>query len=266
MKENETADLVTHLTELRARLLRILLYLVLGLAVAWVAFPWVFQALILPVKAVLKGHQGKLQYLDMQEPFWVRWQVSFYLGMILALPFALWEIWRFVAPGLTRNERRAVGPIVPVSGLLFLCGVALGYWITPPMLQWFASLGQPGVDIQVAVQRQTVFLAKFYLAFGLSFQLPLVVAALARAGIVKTQTLLHRWREATFLIFLAAAIITPSWDPFSMFACALPMVILYLTMIGFLWRGEKRRQKAALAAQQAEAELNPPEPGGGLHS
>jgi sec-independent protein translocase protein TatC len=259
MREDETADLISHLSELRSRLLRIVLYLLVGLAVGWAAFPWIFDLLMLPVKSVLEEHQGRLQYLDMQEPFWIRWQVSFYAGVILALPGALWEIWRFVAPGLTRKERRALRPILPLSGLLCLLGIALGYFITPAMLRWFAGLGRPEVAFQAAVLRQAVFLAKFYLAFGLAFQLPLVVAALARVGIVSTPTLLRRWREAVLLISVAAAIITPSWDPFSMLACALPMVVLYLTTILFLWRADRRRRKE----EAAEGELSLPEAEGG---
>jgi sec-independent protein translocase protein TatC len=244
VNEEERADLVTHLTELRARLLRSLAYAVIGTLVMWTFFDPIYRLLMRPILRALKQSGGELIVTQLMEGFMVKVEIALIGGIILAAPVIYYEIWAFIAPGLTRRERRAARPLVPVSGLLFLMGAAFGYLLTEPSLIWLLKLNPPETVPRYRLNENLLLLMKFYLALGIAFQLPIVIVLLAKIGIVDSRLLTRRWREAVVVIFVVAAIITPTWDPITMTIAALPMVLLYLCTIGVVKVIERNARKA----------------------
>ena len=244
MNSEERADLITHLTELRARLLRSIAYALIGALVVWSFFNPIYRFLMRPIMRALKQGKGELIVTQLMEGFLVKIEITLIGGIILAAPFIYYEIWAFIAPGLTRKERRAARPLVPISGLLFLMGAALGYLLTEPSLMWLLKLNPPEAVARYQLNTNLLLLMKFYLALGIAFQLPVVIVLLAKMGIVNSRLLSRRWREAVVVIFVVAAIITPTWDPITMTIAGLPMVALYLATIGVVKIIERKERKA----------------------
>lgn len=249
MKEERRADLITHLAELRARLIRTMVYLAVGMTAVWVFLDRLYRFLVSPIRKPLEEAGGELMVYELLEPLMVRLSITLVGGLILALPLVFYEVWAFVAPGLTRSERRAARPLVPVSGLLFLMGVAMGYLMTGTAVKALLGFNLPDTELRLSLNRTVLLLVKFYLAFGLAFQLPIVIVLLAKVGIVDSRLLIRRWREAVVAIFVAAGIITPTWDPITLTICALPMVALYVGTIGAVKLIERRKRKAAEAEE-----------------
>lgn len=250
MEDEKRADLISHLAELRGRILRALCYAVAGTAAVWVFYAPIYGLVTRPIARALEARGGEIIVTHFMEGFLVRFEISLVGGLILAAPFIYWEVWAFVAPGLTRRERRAARPLVPVSGMLFMAGVALGYLLTEPTVAWLLRMNPPETVPRYRLNENMLLLLRFYLAFGLAFQLPIVLVLLAKIGIVDSGLLLSRWRESVVLVFVIAAVITPTWDPFTMTLCALPMVGLYLGTIGVIRLIER--------GQRAKAKMDPP--------
>jgi len=242
--EEERSDLITHLTELRARLLRSIVYALAGTILVWTFFDPVYRFLTRPILHALKAAHGELIVTQVMEGFLVKMEITLIGGIMLAAPFIYYEIWAFVAPGLTRSERRAARPLVPISGLLFLMGAALGYLLTEPSLMWLLKMNPPEAVPRYRLNENLLLLMRFYLALGIAFQLPVVIVLLAKLGIIDSRLLTRRWREAVVVIFVLAAVITPTWDPFTMTIAALPMVLLYLATIGVVKIIERNARKA----------------------
>ena len=248
MKPEEKADLVTHLEELRTRLIRAVLYLVAGTSGAWFCYHRLYDILLSPVLPALQRAGGNIITSTWMEGFLAQFQVSLIGGVTVAVPLLLWELWGFVAPGLTDTERRAARVVLPLSVLLFASGVALCFLLAPRAVVWMMSFNPPGAVPLFQLQKQVSLMAKLCLAFGLCFQLPLVVAFLVKVGIVGPQTLRAKRREAIVLIFLVAAVVTPTWDPLTMTILALPIVFLYE---GTVWWAVLSERKARRAEQRA---------------
>jgi len=249
VESEERTSLVNHLEELRARIIRSALYVVVGAVAVWFLFDPLYAFLLGPIQEELERRGGELQLLHLMSGFMLRVQVALVGGVIAAAPLIYYEVWAFVAPGLTRVERRVVRPVVPASGLLFLAGVALAYLITAPSVAWLLRYTPPGVVMRLDLNANLAFIFRFYLAFGLAFQLPLVVVLLAALGIVDARLLTRRWREAAVVIFLVAALITPTWDWLWMTVCAIPMVLLYFGTIGVVKVIDLRRARRQRAQQ-----------------
>ena len=217
----------------------------LGTTLVWLCYGRVYAFMVRPLAAALQRGGGQLNFRHFLTPFMLQLQIALIGGLIVALPFICWEVWAFVAPGLTRSERRAVRPLVPVATLLFAMGVATAYLLTGPCVRWMMSYRPPGTHMLLDLNENLLLIVKFYLAFGLGFQLPILLVLLTALGIVDSRFLTSHWREATVAIFIIAAIITPTWDPLTMTAAALPLVILYLLTLGVIRVLDKRRAKAA---------------------
>jgi sec-independent protein translocase protein TatC len=244
VNEEERSDLISHLTELRARLIRGLIYVILGMVVVWVVFDQLFLLLTSPIVAALGEEAGTLHPFTPFEGAFVRLGFVLVGGVVIALPFILYEVWAFVAPGLTRAERRAVGPFIPVAMLLFLLGVAMAYVLTGPAVKALLYLNPPNTQPLLNLNQTVLQLVRFYLAFGLCFQVPIVIVILAKLGLVDSRLLISRWREAVILIFVVAAVVTPTWDPITLTAAALPVVALYAGTIGVVKLIERGRRRA----------------------
>jgi len=243
--EDRPADLTEHLEELRTRIVRALTGIFIGWVVGYILFPQVYQLLAHPLQEPLRKVGGQTVFLHFADPFFLRLKLSFVVGLILAAPYVTYQIWAFVAPGLTRSERRVVKMFIPFSGVLFGMGVTIGYLMLPTAIRWFLSyIADYGNATLLQNPLSYVILAvKILLAFGVSFQLPIVLIALAKLGLVTSKRLMSYWRHAVVLIFMLAAVITPTNDPLSMVVMASPLVFLYFFTIGIVKRMEEYARK-----------------------
>ncbi len=239
------AELTEHLAELRTRLLRSAAYLVGGCIVAYALFHPVFRFLASPVVQALQDaaknrpHQvnllppGTFVFHQFFGPFMLRLQLSLYGGLIIGAPLIVTEIWGFVSPGLTSTERRPVRLVAPFSILLFVLGASLAFWVMPEAVKWFLGYLSdfPGAVLLQDPEDYILFLVKMLLIFGLMFQLPIVMIALGKLGIIRSAMLIKYWQYIVVGITTLAMIVTPSNDPFSMIVMAVPLVMLFLISI-----------------------------------
>ncbi len=249
----ELADgmsLMEHLVELRSRLVKCAIAVALGAIIGWLVYPAIFDLLVEPLKELSKNPnvKDKLLSLDPLEVFFLRVKMSAYIGFVLAMPFLLWQVWRFISPGLYQNERRYASAFVISATVLFIMGAGIAYFTLPPALQFLQSLGGKNIEYQYSPQNYLMLIVYMMVAFGIGFQFPIVVVFLQLMGIV-TPKQLSEWRRfAIVIIFVVAAVITPSADPISLFALAIPMCIFYEVSIIIGRLVMRSRAKAEVAA------------------
>jgi sec-independent protein translocase protein TatC len=227
--------LVQHLEELRGRLTKMLIAITVGGAAGWFLYGPVVELLIDPycdyiqtLPAKSRPPQGcQLIFLGAMDGLLLKLKVVLFLGLALALPYVLYQLWSFIVPGLTRRERRLAVPFVISASLLFLLGCLFAYVTLPKALQFL--LGFAGSDLVPLLTGDKFigFLIIVSLAFGLSFEFPIVLIFLAMAGVVSSRKLRDWRRPAILFIAIFSAVITPSADPYTMFAMMIPMYIFY---------------------------------------
>lgn len=226
------AELTEHLAELRGRLIRSIIYVAVGAIVAWVQYDkWLYNLLVSPMMAVLKDLKSTFLLTSFPEAFMIRLQICIVAGLILASPLVTYELWAFVSPGLTANEKRPAKWIFPLALVLFCSGVSLCYFILPAAFHWFASYVPKGAELKPTVQGSILFSVKMLFMFGVVFELPVVLMLLAKVGIVNSRMLRQNWRIAMVLVSVVAAVTTPSNDAFSMLMMAVPVAVLYFLSI-----------------------------------
>ncbi len=259
-RPDEEMELVEHLEELRWRIIRSLIYIALGTVFAWFFYDKIFALLIAPFQSAIKGKSVILRYDTFTAPFFLQLQVSVIAGLLIAAPFVLAELWGFISPGLLPHEKRPFKMVFPLAVFLFVLGVVLSYYILPAGIQWFLSYAQPGVQIQQDLGRYLLFTVKMCGAFGLGFELPVVLMGLAKIGIINSRVMKTYWRQAVVIIMLVAAILTPSNDPFSMLILSTPMAFLYLASITLVrWvepKEERLREEESASQGIASAEAS----------
>jgi sec-independent protein translocase protein TatC len=238
-------ELWEHLAELRGRIFRALLYIAIGMIISWAFYRQLRGFLEVPLRQVL-GNDLKFLYTNVPQAFMARMQISLVSGLILAMPFITLEMWGFVAPGLTREERKGFHVVVPLSILFFLMGVTMAYVILPNAFRWFVSFIEPGETLEQNPLQYVVFVVKMMLAFGIVFQLPVVLMFLAWIGVVTSQTLKENWRTALVLTSVLGAVATPSQDAFSMLLMAVPLAGLYFSSIWLVGMVERMRSRQEL--------------------
>lgn len=223
-------SLVEHLTELRDRLIKVVAAVALGMVVSFFFYPQIFDFLIAPYQdqagdSALAG--GKLLIVDPLEGFSVRMKLAMYGGVAIAMPVILWQIWRFVTPGLYAHERRYAVPFVVSALTLFVLGAGLAYYTPPQALEFLATIG--GDDLVTAYSPGKYFTLITYmmLAFGIGFEFPILLIFLEMAGVLSSAALRKGRRYAVVGICVLVAVITPSGDPISMLMLSVPMVIFY---------------------------------------
>jgi sec-independent protein translocase protein TatC len=220
--------LVEHLTELRRRIFISLVAVVLGAVIAFIFYNQILSFLIHPYCSVLPpGKKCTLFIQDPLEGFAARLKVAGYGGLMLALPVVLWQLWRFITPGLHQREKRYAIPFVLSSLVLFFLGAALAYLTFGKALSFLRSVGGPNFQEIYSPAKYLRLVLLMFLAFGVSFEFPVVLVALEMAGVVPSRRL-RSWRRQAFLIIVIfAAVITPSQDPYTLFAMSIPMYIFY---------------------------------------
>lgn len=165
------------------------------------------------------------------EGFSIKMQMSILVGLIIVVPLFVFELWGFIAPGLTPKERKSVRLVAPLSVILFVSGVTAAYFVLPAGINWLASQNPPDAKYMPTVQQTLLFILKMCLAFGLVFQMPVVLMFLAKVGVITSKTLISNWRYAVVAISITAAVVTPSNDAFTMSMMCAPMILLYILSI-----------------------------------
>jgi sec-independent protein translocase protein TatC len=245
-------SLLEHLEELRRRLIHSAIYLVAGFFIAYGFHEKLFALMQAPITFALKKHHlpPNLYIHNPIDGFNMYLKMSFMAGIILASPFILYQVWLFISPGLYKNERRFVIPFMLATVSLFLAGAYFGYrWVFPGSLDFLFTYSHEFTP-QIEISEYTGLFLTVILGLGASFELPIVVLFLALFGIVTPRFLWKNFRFAILIIFIIAAIITPTPDPLTMFVFAAPLMALYLISIGVAFMAnpsqrKKRREAAA---------------------
>jgi sec-independent protein translocase protein TatC len=237
-------SLIAHLIELRARLLNIAIALLL---VFICLFPWasdLYTLMAQPLLAKLPPG-GQMIATDVTAPFFVPLKVAMMAALLIALPYVLYQIWRFVAPGLYEHEKRLVIPLIVASTLLFFCGMAFAYFVVFPVVFGFITASAPqGVAVMTDIDKYLSFVLGMFLSFGVTFQVPVAVVLLVRMGIVSIEKLREIRSYVIVGAFIVGAIFTPP-DVVSQFMLAIPLWLLYEAgIVVASWVGKGRPQEA----------------------
>ena len=232
--EQGKMTLFEHLAELRKRVVICILAVVATSVLAWFFYDSALRFMLHPYHDFLIHHRskditggGQLVTSGPLEGFTTRLKISVYGGVALASPVLFWELWRFITPGLYKNEKRYVVPFVTAAVTLFAAGVTTAILVFPKALTWLIDVSGTGIVPLFSPARYFTLYVSMCLIFGAVFMYPLVVVFLEIAGVVPSATW-RRWRRpAIVVICLIAAVITPSSDPFSFLAMAVPMLLFY---------------------------------------
>jgi sec-independent protein translocase protein TatC len=232
--EEFRATLGEHLEELRSRIIRSVAVLFIGFVLGWFIQPYFYNAVQPVVEAAIQrglpeGSEYREVFSDVTQPFMLTLRLAFLIGLVLAFPIIVLELWGFVAPGLKPSERKPIARMAPFSVVFFALGVVCCWFAVPSVFQWFGSyLGNfEGTALYQEPGRMLFFALRLALAFGVGFQLPLVVFLLGKVGLLTPATLFQYWRHAAAVIFIVSAVVTPA-DVFSMLVLAVPLFILFI--------------------------------------
>jgi len=238
-------SLMEHLDELRKRIVHSAIYLALGFIVAWLFKDWLLNFLQRPLLKIGKS----LVFTHPMDALNLYLQVALLAGAIIASPFILFQVWLFIAPGLYQKERRFVVPFMLATVGLFLTGASFGYFYVLPgaMKILIVQMGHNFTPM-ITIEDYSSFFLSIILGLGISFELPILIFFLAMFGIVSPRFLWKNIRYAILAVFIVAAIICPSPDPWTMCIYAIPMLALYLIGIGVAWYVHPSRRKAKEAA------------------
>ena len=249
-----------HLVELRKRLIYAAIGLVLGLVGGFFLVDWVWDMLRAPINALkLQGRDAVLTYSAITEGFDLRIQIALFIGVVITAPVWLYQVWAFLAPGLTRKEKLYGVGFLFAAVPLFLAGVFAAWMVLPNIVKLLATF-QPSEDAFYLGARTYVdFAVKLMLAVGVGFVMPVVLVMLNFVGIIRGKTILKGWRVAILIIVLFAALTTPAADLSSMFLLAAPMVLLFFIAVGIALLHDRRVDKRR-AAEFSEYGLDMSEP------
>ena len=252
---DDRMSLTQHLAELRTRVIRSLLAVVLGVIIVMAFYNGVLDFLLEPYRTLCAAtpefcqlSNGNVVSLAPLEGFSTRVSISTYGGIVLALPVIMWQVWRFIVPALHAKEKKYAIPFVASSVLLFALGAFLAYWTLEKALEFLIAWAGEDVQSTFRVSEYVKLVGLMIAAFGIAFQFPVLLVALQLVGVLTPTTLLKGWRYAIMACFVVAAVITPSGDPFSMLALAIPMSVFYLVSILIGWVVLRRRRPADGAA------------------
>lgn len=221
--DDATMSLLEHLEELRGRIIVVAITIMLAGIVGF----FLSEPIIGILRAALPEGQDTLIQISVGESLAVRLRVALYVGVAIAVPVILYQVWRFVTPGLTRRERRLIWPMLIGAVILFAIGIGLGYFVIPYALEFLLGLALPGVETQLRLSEYVSFVSTVMLAFGLAFQFPVLLLLLARVGILNYRFLSSRRRWAVLAIVLFAIVATPGGDPLSSMVLSLVMYTLF---------------------------------------
>jgi sec-independent protein translocase protein TatC len=235
-------SLMEHLTELRKRLIHSVYYLIIGFAIAYAFHVRLYDYIMAPYTAL---GLGGLSILHPTDALNLYLKTSFVLGAIFASPFVLYQLWLFIAPGMYSNEKRYVIPFMSATVILFLAGAWFGYhWVLPGAMKVLILDFGKNFHPLITTEDYTSFFLAVILGLGITFELPVLIFFLSLFGIVDGKFLLKHIKYAILAIFVIAAIICPTPDPFGMCLFATPMLVLYMIGVGVAFLVHPDRRKA----------------------
>lgn len=238
-------SLLEHLEELRRRIVHSVVYLIIGFFVAYGFHEKIYGFMETPIKYALLRHHlpAQLNYHNPIDGFNLYIKISFMVGCIIAAPFVLYQVWLFISPGLYKNEKRYVTPFMMATVGLFLAGAYFGYrWVFPGSLDFLFTFNKDFNPL-IEINEYTDLFLTVILGLGVVFELPILVMFLALFGLVNARFLWKNIRYAILIIFIIAAIITPTPDVLTMCVFATPMLVLYLISIGVAFMVHPARRK-----------------------
>jgi sec-independent protein translocase protein TatC len=262
--EKSSAPLMEHLIELRRRLIWSIGGFFVAFLVCFFFAKKLFNLLVIPFKwatkwAGLDPHKVELIYTAPQEFFFTQVKLAMFGGMVIAFPLIATQIYKFIAPGLYKNERNAFLPFLIASPVLFLMGASLVYFFFTPMVMWFfLAMQQAGTDDQVQisllpkVSEYLSLIMTLIFSFGLVFQLPVVTSLMTRVGMLSSKGLAEKRKWAIVIAFVVAAVLTPP-DPMSQIGLAIPTILLYEVSIWAARWIERDREKQRVAREKQDA-------------
>jgi len=255
--EDESGDkmsLFEHLVELRKRLVYSAMAIAIGFVIGFSISKKVIEFIVQPmVKALREAHYNdKLIYTHPAGFVNLLITLGFYLGLVIALPVVLYQIWQFIAPGLYKHERKAVLSFIVSSVILFLCGIAFGYFILLPYVLKFLISFQGPFEPLISINEYFSLILIVLFGLGIIFELPVLIFCLSLFGIVTPQWLWRNLRYAILIITIVAAIVTPTPDATTMLVFMAPMVGLYFLGIGVSWMVFRRKRQREMAREGAQ--------------
>jgi len=222
MSDDRKLAVLGHLKELRQRLIKSVIAVVITTIISFVFAKQIFYILILPAGGI------NLIYIEMTEMISTYMKLSLVSGIILAMPYLVYQVIMFVSPALTRREKRYVYLILPWIALMFMGGVVFGYFILiPPATRFLVTFGSDIATPQIKIGNYISIVSRLLLAIGLVFQMPVVTTFLARLGVITPRWLASKRKGAVIFAFILAAIITPTFDPINQSLVAVPLIVLY---------------------------------------
>jgi sec-independent protein translocase protein TatC len=252
-KNDKEGGFISHITELRTRLIHSFIFLFVFFIFCYFFAEYLYGFLVEPYSQAVKNDsiERRLIFTALQETFLTYLKVAFFASFFITSPFILIQIWKFIAPGLYDHEKIAIMPYLVITPILFFLGGALVYYLIMPLaIKFFLSFESTGlvtnlpIQLEAKVSEYLSLIMKLIFAFGLSFQLPVVLSLLARVGVVDSEFLKKRRKYVVVIIFTAAAILTPP-DPITQIGLAIPLLILYELSIFSVRLIEKKSKKDA---------------------
>ena len=250
-EEVKDTSFVSHLTELRSRLIRSLIFVSIIFIFGYIFAENIYNFLLEPYAQAVKndGIQRRLIFTALHETFITYLKVAFFTAFFLGSPILLTQIWKFIAPGLYQNEKKALLPYLIATPILFILGGMLIYYLVMPLaIKFFLSFETTAtattlpIQLEAKVNEYLSLIMRLIFAFGLSFQLPVLLNLLARVGVIDSEYLKIRRKYFIVIIFAAAAILTPP-DPITQIGLAIPLLILYELSILSVKITEKNKEK-----------------------
>jgi len=249
--------LTSHLRELRSRLVKSSIAIVIGMILGWIYYDRIFAWLSEPFNSVVEearanGREVTLALTGVADPFVLQLQIAAVAGLVISSPVWLYQLWRFITPGLHRHEKRWSVAFVAVAVPLFAAGVILAYKVLPLGLQILFGFTPENVENIVSVDKYLSFFIRMILIFGAGFLVPLILVALNFAGILPGRKLLSWWRWIIFITFLFAAVATPTGDPINLLLLAIPVLILLALAVVVCLLNDRRRRGRRKAAGEID--------------
>jgi sec-independent protein translocase protein TatC len=246
--------ITSHLEELRKRLVRSLIAIGVGMGICYNFKEQLFNVLTYPLSTALPPNSYMI-YTSLPEAFFNYLKIAFFAGLMLASPYVLYQVWKFVSPGLYEGEKKYVAPFVIVATLLFAGGVAFCYFLVlPPAFKFFTEFSTDFLKPMLSLREYLSLALKLLLVFGLMFEIPVFLFFLAKIGIITPAFLAKQRKYAILIIFIAAAILTPTPDAFTQILMAIPMIVLYEVGIIVIRVGVRKKKSEEPSLQDERSD------------